>query len=244
MTLEITNKKNAQYCTDIATNAKAEAVDTFGCNIIGVVTDDEKKLEMRESMKVSDSGLTVYGCSSLWLNLLGQEITPPQVISQVVEANKYFRNHHVPGALLSEISGSVNPQLPVDTRWKSQLECIDTCLRNIPYMMIVAENEYIIDSRIRNIIHNMGLCSEAKLLHKQLYPIAKALCKLQSDSSSIADACEIWLDFIKAKEFEPYKDIFDKRFKQAMTPSHVLANILHPMYKDKSLTTGQISIAH
>ena len=77
---------------------------------------------MRESMKVSDPGLTVYGCSSHWLNLLGKEITPPQMISQVVEVNKYFRNHHVPGALLSEISGSVKSQLPGDTRWKSQLE--------------------------------------------------------------------------------------------------------------------------
>lgn len=75
----------------------------------------------------------MYGCSSHWLNLLGQEITPPQVISQVVEVNKYFRNHHVPaGALLSEISVSVKPQLPGDTRWKSQLECIGTYLRNRP----------------------------------------------------------------------------------------------------------------
>lgn len=97
-------------------------------------------------------------------------------------------------------------------------------------LMIVAQNEGI-DSRIRNIIHNMGLFSEAKHLNKQLEPIAKTLNKLQSDSSSIADACEIWLDLIKTKELEPYKDKVDKRFKQAMTPSHFLANILHPMYK-------------
>ena len=36
-------------------------------------------------------------------NLLGQDITPAQVINQLVEINKYFRNHHIPGALLSEI---------------------------------------------------------------------------------------------------------------------------------------------
>ena len=39
-----TNKKTAQYCTDIATNAKAD--DTFGCNITGVVTDSEKKMQV------------------------------------------------------------------------------------------------------------------------------------------------------------------------------------------------------
>jgi tRNA A37 methylthiotransferase MiaB len=42
-----------------------------------------------------------------WLNLLGQDITLAQVINQVVEINKYFRNHHIPGSLLSEISDSV-----------------------------------------------------------------------------------------------------------------------------------------
>jgi hypothetical protein len=41
-------------------------------------------------------------------------------------------------------------------------------------LMIVAQIEDIIDSRIRNIIHNMDLFSEAKHLHKQLEPIAKA----------------------------------------------------------------------
>jgi hypothetical protein len=39
-----TNKKTAQYCTDIATNAKAD--DTFGCNITGVVTDSETKMQV------------------------------------------------------------------------------------------------------------------------------------------------------------------------------------------------------
>lgn len=124
----------------------------------------------------------MYGCSSHWLNHMGQEITPAHVISQVVEMNKYFRNHHVPGAFLSEISGSVKSHLRRDTGRKPHLECIATYLRNIPYMlMIVATNEDIIDSIIKNIIHNMGIFREGKHLHKQLEPIAKALDTLQSD---------------------------------------------------------------
>jgi hypothetical protein len=55
-------------------------------------------------------------------NLLGQDITPAQVINQLVEINKYFRNHHIPGSLLSEIPDSVKPQLPAETRWNSEVQ--------------------------------------------------------------------------------------------------------------------------
>ena len=144
------------------------------CKVTGEVTDNEKKMEvMKQSLKEADPDLTAYGCSAHWLNLLGQDITPSQVINQVVEVNKYFRNHHVPGALLREITGSVKPQLPAETRWNSQLKCIETFVRNRPYMMlIVAQNEDLIDTRIRNIIHNVGLFNEVKNLQSQLQPIA------------------------------------------------------------------------
>ena len=81
----------------------------YDCKVTGVVTDNEKKMEvMRQNLREADPDLTAYGCSTHWLNLLGQDITPSQVINQVVEVNKYFRNHHMPGVLLSEITGSVN----------------------------------------------------------------------------------------------------------------------------------------
>ena len=101
-----TNKKTAEYCTKVAKDAVKEALDDMGCTVSAVVTDNENKMgSMRSSLKKDDPSLTVYGCSSHWLNLLGQDITPPQIISQVVEVNKYFRNHHVPTSLLGEIEG-------------------------------------------------------------------------------------------------------------------------------------------
>ena len=88
----------------------------------GVVTDNENKLvSMKQNLVETDPELTVYGCSAYWLNLLGQDVTPSQMIRQVIEVNKNFRNHHVPGALLAEIQESVMPQLPTETRWNSQL---------------------------------------------------------------------------------------------------------------------------
>ena len=93
----------------------------YDCKVTGVVTANEKKMEvMKQNLREADPDLTAYGCSAHWLNLLGQDITPSQVINQVVEVNEYFRNHNVQGALLSEIIGSVK-QLPAETRWNSQL---------------------------------------------------------------------------------------------------------------------------
>ena len=78
----------------------------------GVVIDNEKKLvAMKQNLIETDPELTVYGCSAYWLNLLGQDVTPSQIISQVFEINKYFRNHHVPGVLLAEIPESTQLKL-------------------------------------------------------------------------------------------------------------------------------------
>ena len=77
-----------------------EAKENFGCKVKAVVTDNENKMKaVRSSLKEDDPDLNVYGCSSHWLNLLGQDITETRIISQVVEVNKYFRNHHIPGSL-------------------------------------------------------------------------------------------------------------------------------------------------
>ena len=240
-----TNKKTAAFCTSIAQDSMKEAADQFQCKVTGVVTDNEKKMvAMKQNLVETDPELTVYGCSAHWLNLLGQDVTPSQIISKVIEVNKYFRNHHVPGALLVEIPESVKPQLPAETRWNSQLTCIDTYIRNRPYLlMICAKNEDVIDSRIRNLIHNIGLFSEVKNLQKHLAPVSSALDRLQSDSSTIADACEIWLDLIQNPDLQPYHTKVQNRFNQAMTSSHYLANLLHPVYRGKKLQPEHVTSA-
>lgn len=231
-----TNKKTAAYCTTVAQDAIDKANKQYQSIVTGVVTDNEKKMvAMKQNLVESNPDLTVHGCSAHWLHLLGQNTTPVQVINQVVEINKYFRNHHIQGALLSVIPESVKPQLPAETRWNSQLTCVDIYCRNKPFMlMIIAQNEDIIDSRIRNIIHNVGLYNEVKNLEQQLKPVSISLDKLLSDSSTIADACEVWLDLLQHPDLDPYQSNVNNRFKQAMTPAHFLANALHPVDRGKS----------
>lgn len=235
------NKKTSDYCAELARRAIADAVEKFGCKVIGVVTDNEKKMvKMRQILQADDPSLVVYGCASHWMNLLGQDITPHGVVNQIVEINKYFRNHHAAGALLDEKQGSLKPQLPGDTRWNSQLDCIQTYLTNRPLMvLILAEQDdpqSIIDARIVNLINNIGLLNEAKSLLAQLQPIANALDRLQGDNSTIADACEVWLTLLKTETLRPHLATVKARFRDAVTENHFLANLLHPKYKGKQLS--------
>ena len=71
------NKKTATYCTSLVTEASKEATDKFGRKVVAVVTDNEQKMQsIRSNLKLLDSSLLVYGCSSHLLNLLGKDITP------------------------------------------------------------------------------------------------------------------------------------------------------------------------
>ena len=93
---------------------------------------------MREELEHDDPLLITYGCVPHWLNLLGLDIFPESIIKHITDINKYFWNHHLPSARLKD-TGNVKPQLPGDTRWKSQLGCIETFLKNRRFMVEITE---------------------------------------------------------------------------------------------------------
>ena len=68
-----TNKKTATYCASLA----IEATVKFGCKVVAIVIDNERKVvSIRSKMKSQDNSLTVYCCASHILNLLPKDITP------------------------------------------------------------------------------------------------------------------------------------------------------------------------
>ena len=110
-------------------------------------------------------------------------------------------------------------------------------------MIIVAQKEDHIDTRIRNLIHNVGLFNEVKNLQSQLQPVSVALDKLQSDTSTSMDSCEIWLDLLQSPSLAPYSNKVRHWIWQAMTSTHYLANLLHLMYRGKKLDSDHINSA-
>ncbi|KAH3830667.1 hypothetical protein DPMN_103913 [Dreissena polymorpha] len=81
-------------------------------------------------------------------------------------------------------------------------------------MLVLASSDDVIEPRIINLIQNVGLFNEVKHLHKQLSLVALTLDKVQSDTCSLADACEFWLDLRENEELQPYRTKIVARFNR------------------------------
>lgn len=147
-------------------------------------------VKMRKELdKTEELNLISHGCSAHYLNLLLQDIAPRTIMSDIVKVQKYFRNHYAPSTLLKRCSGSVKPQLLCETRWSSQLTCLQSYLTNhAAYLNIVNENFKDIDKTITDIIRNFHSHKQANDLVKQIQPISVALDHFQKDIANIADA--------------------------------------------------------
>jgi hypothetical protein len=201
--------------------------------------------KMRHALHEDNSDLIVYGCSPHLLNMLGEDLTPTAIMKHVKEVNKFFRNHHKPCAWLSAVKDSVKPQLPGDTRWKSQLLCLDTFLKNSSiYMQICQDHEEEFDRSILQKIKDYNIFRNARDLAEQLRPIATAIDQMQSDSCSFADVCHIWIQLVDNPALAPHKDTIKKRYNQAITPAHLTAHKLHPKYQGENLTDEQLDTGH
>lgn len=237
-----TNRKDAAYCTKVASDAIADIKATYKANVVGFVSDNENKMKaVRKELEGLHKELITYGCSSHYLNLLGQDLTVPAVMKHVIEIQKFFRNHHRPCALLAEQTGSVKPQLPCATRWNSQVECLESYIRNRPFMLTICNGDQSIESKITNLVNNQGLFNQSKEMLTILRPVTNALDRTQADDCNIAEACHLWLELKTL--FEQSGDITSSmkktclsRFNAAVTPTHLLSYLLDPRYLGASLS--------
>jgi hypothetical protein len=233
--------KTAENCKKLCEDSINTAKVEFNCTVQSIVTDNARNMEkMRQALHEEDNSLVVFGCSAHLLNLLGEDITPASIMKHIKEVNKYFRNHHKPCAWLAENKDSVKPQLPGDTRWKSQLTCLDTFIKNRSIcMQIVQDHEEEFNRPILQKIQDYNLFRNARDLAEQLRPIAIAIDQCQSDSNSIADACNTWIQLTENPLLTPHKAALMKRFNQAITDAHLTAYKLHPRYKGEKLSAEQ-----
>ena len=224
------------------------AEEKYNCKVKTMVTDNAKNMEnMRKALKEEDDSLVVYGCSAHWLNLLGQDVTPRSVMKHVVEIQKYFRNHHKPNAWLSECDNSRKPIIPGDTRWKSQLNSLDSYTHNRPHFMkIVQDHGDDMDKNIVKKIMDNSLFKNARDLAERLRPIAIALDICQSDSSSLADATHLWIKLASNDLLQTVavKSAVQRRKKQALTPEHLVAYTIHPKYQGQLLNGDEMEIVN
>ena len=240
-----TTSKTGENCKEMLKESITLERERYGCQVKTVVTDNAKAMgKMRKALEEDEPDIVGYGCLAHWINLLGQDLTPKKIMKHVVAVNKYFRNHHIPGALLSNYVGSVKPQLPGDTRWKSQLHCLDTFLKNRGFFIqIIQEHGDVIDNVVAQKIMNVKLYRQIKDLADLLRPVSIAIDLAQRDSTCLAEACKIFLSLLMNPILEPEKAKVQKRFDEAILPCHLVAYMLHPKYAGEHLTKTQIEVA-
>lgn len=152
------SKKTSDFCAQVAETCIEKCKTNYDKNVFALVTDNEKKMvKVREILKEKFPDLVTYGCSAHYLNLVETDVTPRTVLAQVVEVQKFFRNHHQPHGWLKEKGGRM-PQIPNTTRWNSQNDCVKTFVENFHlYLQISAEHSENIDSRIVRILNNVSI---------------------------------------------------------------------------------------
>jgi len=126
------NIKSADYCLNIAKATIEEAATKFQCKVQSFVSDNEKKMilmKKRLSELYSDEKFISYSCLTLfefswWRNFQNKKLKIRDLTTNILEVQKYFRNHHCLGAWLKNCKGSYKSQLPDETRWNCQLKCL------------------------------------------------------------------------------------------------------------------------
>lgn len=162
-----------------------------------------------------------------------------------MQVHVYFRNHHRPAGWLKEKDG-LKPQMPTDTRWNSQLDCLETYTKNWKfYFDIAREHRDEIDKDVKKIIDDRSIYNNANDLFDQLKIIGAALDKFQSNETRFSKAYDIWKSLLENEDLSIYKTELQKRFKEAMEPFHALAFITDPTFllENKSLSTDEEEIA-
>ncbi|XP_065684897.1 uncharacterized protein LOC124809933 isoform X2 [Hydra vulgaris] len=195
--------------------------------------------KMRKLLQAETPKLITFGCSAHFLNLVEKDVSPKSIVKHIIAIHKYFRNHHQPHGWLLE-KGGLMPQLPNDTRWNSQLDCLQTYISNHSlYVDIRGEHMESIDPSIGSLIDNLSIQREAINLYAQLKIVGVALDKLQADTTTLSEAVEIWQSLIHNEKLALYKDDILKRFKKAIVPCHFLANLTDPKYEGRTLDRSQ-----
>jgi hypothetical protein len=233
-------RKTAEFCAAKAKEGIQKIEEKIGCKVIGVVTDNEPKMvKMRQILQEDIPGLFTYGCASHYLNLLGQKLTKESVVARVVTVAKYFRNHHVPSAVLKE-AGATKLQLPGATRWNSTVDTLEAYVKNRPLLLMAcAQHEADFDTAVVKIVQDTTHFQKCTTLLQTLKPVAVSLDRLQANSATVADACEEWINLSENLDLEAHLELIRESSDRALTGLHFAANTLDPRYRGERLASAQ-----
>ena len=157
---------------------------------------------------------------------LAHDFDIPNIRSHVVHIVKHVRNNHQAAAAFKQAGGS-KLVLPIETRWNSIGDCLESYLKNWPVLASIDLSENIAAK-----VQDLNIRRNAEDMLRRMKPISAALSQLESNSCKISDAVVIWKNMrVKLNEIPlstTDKQNIKKRSTQVMTDYHFLAFLLNP----------------
>ena len=135
------NKEDANYLENISKTIIENAENRYNCRVASLVTDNAANMKkMRKNLITNDgfNDIISYGCSAHSLNLLAKDRDIGTIKSQIASIMKYFRNHHYPSSIYKN-NGGKKLKMPLDIRWNSVCDCLQSYIDNWPILFKVCE---------------------------------------------------------------------------------------------------------
>ena len=180
--------------------------------------------------------------------MVAKDLVPNSVVSKVTEVAKFFRNCHLPQSWLQELGANRAP-MPSLVRWNSVEKLLSWYIEEWQKLRRVVENNVQYFSRgaaknISDLLKNMTLYKNIEDALKCLKTVSVALNKMQSDSIEIATGFEVWKDLLSTfremgSEGREWLEVVERRYENSVPPLWCLANVLHPNFVGKKLTTKE-----
>lgn len=196
-------KKTGPFCFQLLDDAIQEIKRDFDKTVFAVCTDNENKMKnARTLIKRKYPDLLIYGCAAHYANLMQEDVTNDDVLKHIVAIQKYFRGTHKAHGMLKEKGGCM-PQLPNETRWNSQVDCLETFVKNHPHYVSIKSDMLMegedMPGRISLKVDDIGLLRNAEHLLSNMRKFARALDQFQSDTCHISDSVHVWFSLMKDK---------------------------------------------
>jgi hypothetical protein len=181
-----TEKKTSEFCFQLLEAAIKKAESEYGCNVVGVATDNCSSMTRMQSIcSAAYPNLLIFGCNAHLFNLLGSYFTPKDAAENVTRVQKFMRGHQFSSAALKKLKSN-RPVLPSTTRWNSQIDSFKNFLDNQgDYLRILREMKVSLGasdtSKIEEIIQIIRGFSLSEVIEKTmevLEPISIALDKV------------------------------------------------------------------
>lgn len=222
------------------TNAIDFAKDTYGTQVYGLMTDNDKKIVCggERAVNADDDFLWQATCSSHSGNLLIKTFADEDLIEKLRLIINVFRDSKLDSILRVRFKGTKLQDFP-DTRFCYLRKTCVSVVSNLEKLRAVVNlQDVIVEQKIMELLYDDDLENRMVAVIAIVDPVCELINTCQNPNTNIADATQLWMTL----ELPGYEDALDARRKKALSPVGFAANMLHHKYQGLVLSTTQREI--